>query len=309
MKIYRFLFFILIGAPLVFQSCSKESDTTPDENRLLPNWQSGQVIKDENQWFECHVGDIPLVISVPHGGSIKPDHLPDRDCEGATTVKDTYTVELAKAIQEAFAERYNKKPFVIFSNLARTKVDQNRSLEEALCESHPETEEAWHWFHNYVDSAVRYATDQYGEAMYIDLHAHGHDIQRLELGYGLTVSQIGQVYSGINLEESYAASSMANYKQIDPSSDFRELLMGESAFGTLMADKDIPSVPSKQNPYPMSTEPYFNGGYNTRYYTSGAYPNVYGWQIETHSLARNTPERRVKFAEAFAETVMQLLNI
>ncbi|HLR00745.1 MAG TPA: hypothetical protein VK102_10260 [Sphingobacterium sp.] len=300
--LFFFLYLFLSG------SCAKDTVDTPS-NQILPNWKNGQVLSDDEGWIECYVGDFPLVLSVPHGGSINPQHLPDQECDDATTVKDTYTVELAEAIQDVFQTKYNKKPFVIISHLARTKLDQNRSLEEALCESQPEMEAAWHWYHHHVDSAVRLAADKYGEALFVDLHAHGHDIQRLELGYGLTISEIGKVYSGIELNELMSKSSMTNYKDLNPEANFRELLIGENAFGTLMAERGLPSVPSKQDPYPMSSEKYFNGGYNTRFFTSSDYTNVYGWQIETNSSSRNTQERREDFAEAFAESILKILNI
>lgn len=48
------------------------------------------------------VGNIPLVISVPHGGDIHVEEIPDRDCKGAVKVTDSKTIETARAVQEAF---------------------------------------------------------------------------------------------------------------------------------------------------------------------------------------------------------------
>ena len=288
----------------------KKSDSDASPAAPLPSWKQGQVIKDEKGWFELEVGDIPLVISVPHGGTIQLDRLPNRDnCEDAVTVLDSYTVPLAEAIKKEFAQRYNLKPTVLITHLSRKHIDQNRELEESFCEEHPELFDAWHWYHDHLDSAVRYAVAEHGESLFIDLHAHGHSVQRLELGYGLTIAEIGRVYSGLDLDELMAKSTLANYKNVHGDVDLRELMIGPEAFGTLMHARDVPSVPSEQDPYLMSTDDYFNGGYNSRYFTSEDYPKTYGWQIEVNSTARNTPERQEHFASAFAESIVQLLKL
>src|SRR5690606_34269616 len=145
-------------------------------------------------------------------------------------------------------------------HLARTKIDQNREIPEATC-GNKEVEKTWHAFHNYIDTALNTAVKKYGSAMIIDLHGHGHPNQRLELGYSLTINDLGKIYSSIELDELSRKSSLNNLFIMQPSLDFRNLLMGDHAFGTLMENEGIKSVPSKQDPYPFATESFFNGGY------------------------------------------------
>src|SRR5690606_41235860 len=90
--------------------------------------------------------------------------------------------------------------------------------------------------------------------------------------------------------------------------DIRSLLLGDHAFGTLMADRGLPSVPSKQDPYPMAAEPFFNGGHNTRLYTAPDFPQVAGWQIETNRGARDNAQRRSTFAKAFCESYFDYID-
>ena len=53
--------------------------------------------------FTCvQYGNMPLVISVPHGGSLAPDSITTRACPGIITVTDSYTIELVKAIDSVF---------------------------------------------------------------------------------------------------------------------------------------------------------------------------------------------------------------
>lgn len=304
----RVLFFTWLLGLIVCYGCDKAKEVVEKE-KYLPDWKEGEVIKDPKGWFELKVGDIPLVISVPHGGSVRVDNLPNRAvCPGAVVVLDTYTIELADAIEKEFIDKYNLKPTILKTYLSRRHIDQNREFLASFCEEHPDVAAAWYWYHNHLDSAVRWTSAQYDQTLFIDLHAHGHSNQRLELGYGLTISEIGKVYSGIDLGELMAKSSMANYKSINQNSNIQDLLIGDKSFGTLMHSKGIPAVPSQQNPYLMSNEEYFNGGYNTRFYTSSDYPKSFGWQIEVNSQARNTIVRQNEFAKAFAESVLHLIN-
>ncbi|RZK69418.1 MAG: hypothetical protein EOO85_22515, partial [Pedobacter sp.] len=50
---------------------------------------------DSERWTEYIEGNMPLVISVPHGGTTLLDSIPLRDCKDAVTVTDSKTIELA----------------------------------------------------------------------------------------------------------------------------------------------------------------------------------------------------------------------
>src|SRR5690606_9632694 len=117
---------------------------------------------------------------------LMPAHIDDRECEGIETVKDTWTVELARAIQDEYRTVHGKTPSVVMSHISRLKIDQNRALEEALCEDKT-LESTWHFYHNYLDSLLQYASQKFDKVLFIDLHAHGHTIQRLELGHNLSI--------------------------------------------------------------------------------------------------------------------------
>lgn len=273
------------------------------------NWESGDVYTDANDWTEAVVGNIPLVISVPHGGDLKPSNIPDRTCNDPTTITDANTRELARAIEQEFISEYNIRPYLVLCHLQRAKIDQNRAIEEATC-GNPQMETAWHTFHNYIDTALNDAVSKYGRAIYIDLHGHGHPILRLELGYDLSRNSLVNVYNGTNLISLAQASSINNLLQLNPYMDFREMMLGDNAFGTLMENEGYPATPSQQDPYPASGDPYFNGGYNTRYFTSASYPDVYGFQIECNRVGvRDNATNRAAFAKKFVKVMMQYMDI
>lgn len=302
-----------MGLVIALSGCSKD-DKDGTKNYNFSHWEPGTVITDAEGYTEVVIGDYPLVLSVPHGGDTAPDDILDRECDGVETVKDGGTVEMARAIQEEYKTVYGKTPSVLISHIARTKIDQNRDLEEALCDN-VELTETWLFYHNYLDSLLQYSSQRFGKALFIDLHAHGHAIQRLELGHGLSIAELGYVYDGLEfpphipnyLGDLREKSTYHNLIKMEPALTLQKTLIGEHAFGTSMAERGFPSVPSKQDPFPKAGQQYFNGGFNTSFATSEEYPNVYGFQIESNSASRNSQERRKQFAKRLAESVEIML--
>lgn len=286
-------------------ACNKEEEQLPPAEypAAAEHWAAGEVRYGMNNWMEVTVGDIPLVISVPHGGTIRPEDVPDRGCPNATTVRDMNTIELARAIEKEFIDKYGVRPYIVINHLSRAKIDPNRDIMDATC-GNETMQTAWRDYHNFLDSAVSTAATRHGHALLIDLHGHGHANKRLEIGYLLDGQELTQLYGNVKVSELAKKSSVRNLLQLNNRVSFRDLIVGENAFGTVMADKGIPSVPSKDDPFPFEGEAFFNGGYITQQYTSDSYPTVYGWQIECHNEGvRDTAPNRANFAKAFAETL------
>ena len=251
-------------------------------------------------------GTMPLVISVPHGGTWNLAEIKDRDCEGAVTVTDRETKELAFEISDALAKYHGMRPYLIVCNITRKDVDQNREINEATC-GNPEMAKPWETFHAFIDSALAEAVSKFGSCLYIDLHGHGHPEQRLEVGYLITDKKLTSFYDQSELlsDRTTSLGTLLSRKEV---SSLREWLFGERAFGTLMAAKGYPSVPSQQDPHPKEGEKYFNGGYNTQRYTGAAYPNVFGWQIESNYRGVRDPKGRPAFAMAFSDVITGFLR-
>ncbi|SOD18401.1 hypothetical protein [Pedobacter xixiisoli] len=264
------------------------------------NWEVGKTYTDNEKWTEFIVGDLPLIISVPHGGTINLPDAPTRSCKGAVTVTDSRTIELVKEIEKAFLEKYKARPFIIISNLSRKHVDHNRDIDEGTC-GDKSMEKPWHQFHDYIDTAVVLATKKFGKAIYIDLHGHGHTKQRLEVGYLLKADELRNLDAKDN--QQIAKSSVANLLANDKKLDLEQLLVGPDAFGTLIAKEGFDAVPSKQDVAPLEEDKYFNGGYNTVRYTSSKYPNIFGWQIESNYKGVRDAAGRPVFAKAFVEVM------
>lgn len=271
------------------------------------NWVVGKTYVDEERWTEFRVGNMPLVITVPHGGRINLDSVPDRTCPGAVVVTDNNTIELVKAIDEEFMKQYGLRPFIVICNLSRKEVDQNREIEIATC-GNAAMRKPWNVFHDFADTALAIATRQFGGCIYIDLHGHGHPIQRLEVGYLLKPTELPELKTDDDLSVLAAKSSLNNLLKLNKKLNFKDLLTGDKAFGTMMANEGIAAIPSKQDVAPNDGEKYFDGGYNTRRYTSAAYPLVYGWQIETNFKGVRDIKGWPVFARAFAKVIPEYIK-
>ncbi len=267
-------------------------------------WETGKSYFDEEHWTEFIPGDMPLVISVPHGGTeVLPD-VPLRDCKGAVTVTDTRSAELGREIQNAFFKKYGVRPYLIVCLISRKNVDQNRDIDEGTC-GNEKMRKPWNAFHDDIDTALALAVRKFGSALYIDLHGHGHANQRLELGYSLNASDLPDLSNKGDLSDLAKKSTLNNLLNLNKKTDFKDLMIGEHAFGTLITEAGSPAVPSKQDPYIADGGKYFNGGYNARRYTSSKYPNVFGWQIESNYKGVRDAAGRPAFARAFADVIMK----
>lgn len=256
------------------------------------------------------MGNLPLVISVPHGGLLEPESIPDRTCNNPTTVTDSYTIELARQLDTALFNLTGCRPHLIICNLKRTKVDCNRDLADGAC-GNQEAETAWTEFQHFIDTAQSISEASFqGKTFYIDLHGHGKPILRLELGYGLSASDLNNTDSFLNLPAQLASSSIQALAANNATNfSHAELLRGEFALGTLLANAGFPSVPSQQIPNPDTTA-YFSGGHNTSNHTCISPGNtVNGLQLECHQTVRFSYAERKLFADSLAQILSTYLNI
>ena len=168
-------------------------------------YQPGKVYFGRNRYIEYLAGDLPFILSAPHGGRERPAELPDR--ERGTFAFDTNTQELARAVADELHTRTGHWPHVIICRVHRRKLDCNREIGEGAA-GNPFAEEAWREFQGFIDSAHAGVVRQQGRGLYIDLHGHGHAEQRLELGYLHSADQLGLSDAELNKPPYPADSSL-----------------------------------------------------------------------------------------------------
>jgi hypothetical protein len=150
---------------------------------------AGDTHAGRSQYVQYVVGDLPLVLAAPHGGGLEPSEIADR-ATGVTS-QDLHTQDVARRLAGAVADVAGSRPHLIVSRLHRRKLDPNREIVEAA-QGDVRAERAWWEYHAFIDAAKAAVARDHGEGLFVDLHGHGHPIQRLEPGYLVTAEDLAR---------------------------------------------------------------------------------------------------------------------
>ena len=302
-----------------------DADGTPDGDQLASGagvdcnadgaLDACQVLDDAcvtlgaRDFVEYDAGNLPIVLSAPHGGQLSPSDLPDR--AAATGSGDLNTVELARAVDAALFARTGRHAHLIACQLHRDKLDCNRPLALAQ-DGHPETEAAWFEYHGYIDAAKDAVVAQYGRGLYIDLHGLAASRDKNELGYLLSKDQLYEPDARL-AHPGYARRSSIRTLAAGSGGNVVEALRGPTSLGASLQAAGFDSVPSPTFPDPGFDSTgeqgnYFNGGYNTARHGSRAGGAVDALQIETvWAGVRDSAASREAFADALADALLAWL--
>lgn len=266
-------------------------------------------IERSNKYIEVLPGNMPLVISIPHGGYLLPEEIPERPCTNCAKHPDIFTIEIGLAIRNSIFQKTGLYPFVIINNLHRTRLDPNRNVSEAA-DGNKNAELAWTAFQGSIDRANAQVQKTFGKGLYIDLHGHRHDIKRTELGYLLSSEELQMEDDLLNSEAFIEYSSI---RHLITSNEFKrsyaDLVRGKFSLGSLLESKGYPCVPGPAHPFPKVDEPYFSGGYNTTRHGSSTGGTIDGIQIELDEMIRSDPKKREQLAIDLASVLLDFLKI
>jgi hypothetical protein len=229
---------------------------------------TGTAVFEANGWIEYVPGDAPLIIVAPHGGRVKPFRLPERKCEACLGGIDSYTQELARLVADSFATRTGHRPHLVLNLLQRNRLDANRGMREATGGNHL-LEPTWNWLHASIDTAKATAIRQAGRGLVIDLHAHAHEVDRVEVGYLLQANTFRRSDDAIIADAPKLGSSITSIAANSRTGDsFAAMHNGPNSMGGILAAAGLPAVPSPADRAPKPADEYFNGGHNTYFHGS-----------------------------------------
>ena len=271
---------------------------------LYAQYTPGQSYFGADNYIEYRAGNAPVIIAVPHGGTIQPADIPDRACTDCVTVRDANTIELATALQQEIRQTWGCEPHVIICHLHRRKLDANREIVEGA-QGIPAAEQAWNEYQGFIQTAKDAILSQQNRGILIDLHGHGHTIQRLELGYLLSGSQLRLTDAQLTAPTYTSQASIRNLVNNNPNNyNLPELLRGAYALGTLLRLGGYPSVPSDNDPAPAVGDSYFSGGYTTDFFGSVSSGALDAIQIECNFTGvRDNAANRLQFAGVLADAL------
>ena len=147
-----------------------------------------RVTFGRNMYTKKIAGDLPVIISAPHGGHLRPKDIANRQ-SGLNVKADRGTALLGICIVKTLFENYGKYPYCVQCRLYRRKLDVNREIKEAT-DNNPDSEPYWHEYHQFINECIDDVLQRFGKGFYFDIHGHGHKIQRVELGYNLSASTL-----------------------------------------------------------------------------------------------------------------------
>jgi hypothetical protein len=264
-----------------------------------------EVIYGSNNYTEYIVGDNEsrIILSAPHGGYEEPESIRTRT--SGVTEADRFTQELTRTIADSITARTGVRPHVIINKLHRKKLDPNRPIGEAA-QGDAAAQQAWRDYQFFLSYARAKVVEVAGEGLYLDMHGHGHAIQRIEVGYLLGNVDLAKSDEQLN---ALAASTSIRALATRSALPFSQLVRGASSFGTLLHNAGYASVPSTQDPHPGIGVDYFEGGYCTQTYGSLKQDGVSAIQLECYRTGLREPEQsRRAFAGKLTDVIIEYFN-
>lgn len=228
--------------------------------------------------IRTEVGDLPIILSAPHGGRIRIAGCPDRKGDGAAqfvAVNDTNTDILAGKVAKAVAKAMGAKPHLIIAYFERKQCDANRPAADAY--EHPKAKPAYDAYHAALAAVKKQVERDYGRGLFIDLHGQAADASTVFRGTndGKTVS---------HLVDRFGRDAVVGPKSVLGVLNSR----GHKTFPPLTGDE-------KENPK-------FGGGYIVQTYGSRYGGAVDAIQLELGFDQRSIPKTQ-KFADDLAAAV------
>ncbi len=261
----------------------------------------GNSLFSKANLIEYVPGDLPIVLTAPHGGHLMPSDIPSRT--SGVLDSDAHTQELSRTIAAVLHERTGHHIHVVISRLHRSKLDPNRDLPEAAVQQTAVA--AWTAYHQFIEDACAASIRTHGWAFLIDLHGHGHKQPQVELGYVHSALDLADCVERIN-EPSFAASGSLGLVAARSPLPYNELLHGPTSLGALLENHGFPATPSPRQPIPG--EPFFRGGYTVQRHCKAS-RLVTGLQVEANrSRLRDTPAHRLRFARSFSTALAGFLQ-
>ncbi len=226
----------------------------------------GDLVSDGQGYIQYRVGNTPVIITVPHDGTLVPSNMADR-------MGDTERAVNTRKVAEQFAVFFNANsnglfPHIIYNNVSRTKLDPDANLMDGA-QGNSYANLSYGTYHSYLQTAIDSVEAHFDAGILLNLVEHNHSVQQIELGYLLSAENLNLSDSGLNAYES--ESSLNQISSISASS-FAEVIRGYSSFGNLLFGASYNGytfnvVPTLDNPTP-GTNPYLSGGYTLQSYGS-----------------------------------------
>jgi N-formylglutamate amidohydrolase len=238
-----------------------------------------------NEFLHVQRGDLPVLITAPHGGSKSIPGVPKRKGpEGElkngkfVTSRDSGTLELALAAAKEVERISGRRPYVVAFLAHRQFADVNRPENEGV--EHPDAKAAHAAFHAHVREFVDELAQRFPRgALLLDIHGQAASSNTVFRG-----TQNGTTVMRLVEKQGVAA------------------LTGEHGVLARLAARGIEVSPAKPPPNPPEN-PSYSGGFIVRTYGSHRTNGVDAIQLEFGSWFRADEAKREQTARALADAI------
>jgi len=241
--------------------------------------RSAQTSSVLSELIEVEAGELPVIISAPHGGSLNIEGSIERKGIGAekfVVVRDTYTDRLARAVADALKEKTGKRPYLVIAHFARRHVDANRPAAGAY--ENDSAKRIYDAYHAALAKARDRVKRDFGKGIIIDIHGQGAERNTIFRG----TQNRSTVKTLLNLHGEPAFSGE------------------KSVLGSLVRKGyNVKPAPSENVP----EDPRYNGGHITQIYGSKNGGTIDGIQLEFGAVPRS-PDQYKKTASDLADALI-----
>jgi N-formylglutamate amidohydrolase len=242
-----------------------------------------------NKYIKFHKGSIPLLISVPHGGTIKYNKISTRKEGVLGTDKGTIELayELIKRLERLFRSKNSsqKTPSYIISKVHRSKIDLNRKESEAYDDNSILARNIYQYYHKKIKELIEYNIISFNHSLLIDIH--GFEKNKKPQGF-----RDVEIVLGTNNLETIFSSTI-------PKKDWQKNLRGRII--RKFIELNIPIAPGHQR----RREYILTGGFIINNYGASKIVNSQAIQIEFSDKVRIFDESfRNKVVLALAELLV-----
>jgi hypothetical protein len=244
---------------------------------------------------------MPIIISAPHGGNLRPDEIPDRTW--GMLIGDPNSIEYAREVIAYLYQWTGRRPHLIINHLARIKMDANRDIGEGA-QGNPYAEQAWTEYHAFIQDAKDTVTADWGRGHYFDFHINIHSGKWTEIGLGLSGADLA--HSDEELDTPYYKNK-SHLKSLvsNPRIDFPEIVRGPTSLGGYLEQYGYKTVPSPSYPDPDGGDMFYTG-YNTYCHGPNLGGTINSTQVETY-LGFVVPDVRDAYSHALADAIYNFM--
>ncbi|WP_171182693.1 BPL-N domain-containing protein [Alienimonas chondri] len=159
----------------LFWSARRTSSAQYPGDEVARNWTP---VRAAEELIHFEAGDLPIILSAPHGGRALVPGVPERTGEAFqpgvgedtgkykfVTSRDTRVDQLALLVADGLEQRTGKRPSLVVARFSRKYIDANRPRGAGV--EHPLALPAYDLYHQKLDDLIR---RQQGRGLLLDIH-------------------------------------------------------------------------------------------------------------------------------------------